>query len=239
MECVPGTPFMDGRQRALPGGQPWWRVRDDIEGAMGVRASRESRSHVRRATKANPQGTYLVGYRVHPDDSTVGDQLTSNDVLRAGECVAVKRQPVDADTLREHSRSQQAARAPPANSAEWARMTEDERLDAVLNMGPQVYLGDVVAARERARTAPAPAEDAGATCRACGRRGHSERWCPHKLVRGFVPLWRRRAPSGIPKHRLRKAREEEYDHAFLTLDGQLVVDGEACRMQQETPTLHQ
>lgn len=218
VECVAGTPFHDGHEKELTASQPWWRLRDDIENAMGV--------HVRRATKANPQGTYLVGFRVDPINSTLGDQLTSNDVLQPGDCLTVKRQPVDADTLHQFNRAK-CQSGTVSGKRDWSTMTEDERLDAVLNTGIQTYLGDVVAAQQRAREAAPPPEDTDATCRACGRHGHSERWCSHKQARGFVPLWRRRAPSGIPRHRLRPATESEYDHAFLTSDGQLVVDRDA------------
>ena len=220
VESSVGTKFLDSAHHAQPAPTTWCQLRTRIENVMCV--------HKRRATKSNPQGTYLVGYRANPADSSVGAQLTSNDVLQPGDCIVVKRQPVDADTLREHTSAMQR-KTPDATQSpsKWVDMTEDERLDAVLNTGVPMYLGDFMTARDRAKSVEQPAEDLHAICRACGRKGHSERWCKHKVLRGFVPLWRRRAPSGIPKHRLRLALEEEYDTAFLTLDGQLVVDREA------------
>lgn len=191
--------------KTVPAPNPWWRVRREIEEAMHI--------HGRRQVKANLQAHYISG-RLDGADQP----LQSSDEVHPGDRIIIKRVPVDAALARRHGK-------PQPTMAEWARLTEDQRLTHILAMtyDESIHLADAAAA-ERAR-GDAPQEyDEKLQCGTCGRTGHGPWSCPKRNVRGFIPLARRHLPHGIPYNRLRPVEsEDELDRAYRTHDGELVV----------------
>lgn len=191
--------------RVVPAPNPWWRVRREIEEAMHI--------HGRRQMKANLQAHYISGHLVDSDRP-----LQSSDDLLPGSRIVIKREPVDAALAKRHGK-------PQPTMAQWARLTEDERLDHVLAMtfDDMIHLADAAAAERARQDAPEDYNEA-LQCGTCGRKGHGPWSCPKRNVRGFIPLARRHLPHGIPHSRLRPVEtEDELDRAYRTHDGQLVV----------------
>lgn len=169
--------------------------------------------HSRRQSKTNLQHHYIVGQLEGCDHP-----LQSSDQVHVGARILVKRMPVDSAIAKRHSR-------PHPTMAEWARFTEEQRLDYVLSMtyNDMVHVSDAVAA-ERVRQDTPVEYDPNLQCGTCGRRGHGPWSCPKRNQKGFIPLARRSLPHGIPVSRLRPVEcEEELDRAYRTHDGQLVV----------------
>lgn len=173
--------------------------------------------HSRRQTKANLQHHYLAGFLANDDGQMV--ELQSNDVVQVGSRISVKRVPVDAKYYKQYCQ-----RVSPTHE-QWWKMTEDERLTAVLNMtfNDMVYVGDAAKA-DLALQDHEPEFDDTLHCSACGRIGHGHWYCPKKREKGFVPLSKRQLPHGIPGSKLRAVTSEaDLDSAYKTADGRLVV----------------
>jgi hypothetical protein len=61
-------------------------------------------------------------------------------------------------------------------------------------------------------------------CHRCEKKGHWKKFCPTLEDPNFVPLDKKRVPSGIPKSKLKIAEtKEELDRAMITEDGKFVV----------------
>lgn len=192
--------------KRLPAPVTWGQARLQLEYKLKL--------HV-KSTKANQQRFYILGF-LHGSDEPLG----ANDTIQPGAQVIVKRMPLDPKTYAKHTQNR-------VSPEEWEAMEEEARLDHICcttTVWDYIYPGDAAAAAAAVAVRATPEEDAGVQCSACGRMGHTGRWCPSVRDNpGFVPLGRRRLPHGIPSCQLRPARECELDQAWLTQDGRLVV----------------
>jgi len=179
----------------------WHFARRAIEHQMKVHETRQNKNHDRCRC-------YIEGWL----DNRL---LMGNDELSPNMKIVVKVHPVDSQIFNKYTPKKMY------KINEWWKLTEDERLNHILNItfNETIYVGDAVKMLE----VEAPEEPDGSYCSACCRNGHTARWCPSKTKNGFVPINRRRMPHGIPKERLRLATEDEYDNAFLDSNGKLMV----------------
>lgn len=188
----------------------WHRAREHIENEMSLHRA------VKKNNK-NSERSYLIG-TLDPNKTVRADKLLhANTLLQPGDHVIVSRKSVCAQLYFKHARNRMTHR-------QWQDMTEDERLTyitEVMTFDDMVYVGDALASLNARQDVP---ENLAIRCKACGRMGHSSRHCPSVHDKTFVPLWRRRPPHGIPSHFLAAATPEQYDHAYLTLRGELVID---------------
>jgi len=209
--------------RRMPAPIPWHRARERIENEMSLHGA------VKKNNK-NSERCYLIGVLDRGGTAKKNTELHSNVILQPGDHIIVSRKSVCARLYFKHARNR-------VTPKQWQDMTEDERVTHVaetMTFDDMVYVGDAVASM-LAQTRQTVPEDPDVRCKACGRMGHSSRHCPSMLAqrdrsghdRPFVPLWRRRPPHGIPSHFLAAATPDEYDHAYLTHAGELVIDKRA------------
>lgn len=221
--------YSDAQKIAAP--ITWHKAREHIENEMSLHG-------VVKKNNKNSERCYLIGTLDSPGQSLGITQLSQkkrelhgNDMLHPGDRVIVSRKSVCARLYFKHARNRVTPR-------QWQGMTEAERVTYItetMTFDDMVYVGDAVASL-KAQTSHIIIEDPNTLCKACGRMGHSRRFCPSMLRcagtdsnntgagKPFVPLWRRRPPHGIPSHFLAPATPDQYDQAYLTHAGQLVVD---------------
>jgi hypothetical protein len=210
--------------RRIPAPVSWHWAREHIENEMSLHGA------VKKNNK-NSERSYLIGVL---DSAKSAHELHSNVILRPGDHVVVSRKSVCARLYFKHTRNRVSPR-------QWHAMTEAERVTYVtetMSFDDMVYVGDAMASL---RMVKAVTEDASVRCKACGRMGHSSRYCPSMLRNDsadkhgkghFVPLWKRRPPHGIPSHYLVPATPEQYDQAYLTHGGELVIDTRSLTQPQ-------
>lgn len=215
--------------KVLPAPASWVNVRARIEDIMHCHA---------KSTKANLQRSYLEGAVVRDGKE---EPLYGLSMLQPGDSVVIRRKPVDKELYERHTKNRVLPSA-------WRAMSEAQRIDHVrsLDYNDYVYVGEAVKLASTPQplaatsTIATPQEDPHVRCAACGRLGHTERWCTHKRKEGFVPLRYRRAPHGVPGSLLFPPREEDMDRACTTQDGRLVVvltpeEARARRTQRKPP----
>lgn len=201
--------------RRIPAPVSWHWARDHIEHEMSLHAA------VKKNNK-NSERSYLIG--VLDTAGSPKQELHGSAILRPGDRVIVSRKSVCARLYFKHTRNR-------VSPKQWHDMTEAERVTHItetMTFDDMVYVGDAVASQRMVKTV---IEEPDIRCKACGRLGHSSRYCPSMQRNDgtadkghFVPLWRRRPPHGIPSHFLVAATPEQYDQAYLTHGGELVID---------------
>ena len=201
------NPKAFGVGKTLPAGRAWEISRYDIERSLGLHGKGKQ-------NKCNKENAFVVGYRYQDwiqakcKISEVKCILES-EIIKPNEQIFVVRKPMR-DGMNLYK---------PCTGEIPTGLTEDERINQVIEMNP-LGVGTHASAFAHQRQAP---EDY--ICYCCGMKGHYRKDCQKLNEAGFIPLDKRRRPTGIPSCFLKAARtEEELNKAWITLDGRLVVD---------------
>jgi hypothetical protein len=214
------------KAKTVAAGQRWDLACYQIEKRLGIH-------NKMRQQKANANHTHIVA--VHhqdwltsgrdtpvPDDYQLldGDRLVLFRVALPPNVapplpLAIRRQ--------EQEQEQQLRRA--EQDARWQPMTEEERLQELLQGDGRRHTFEGVCSggsrgESRGATGPPPA---GYICHRCGKGGHFKSQCPTLKDPNFTPLDRRRRTTGVPLSELRPARPDELAWAWLHSDGRLMV----------------
>lgn len=197
-----GTSFGD-KPHVAQANRVWTDVRFDIERGMGI--------HTIKQKKASREEAFIVGYRFddYKDSGKSAREILDHELIVPGDRIVVARKPMPANMKPFAPYSASVARPT-------RELTEDEKIQQVATISA---LGTGMHASSYIRNMHL------IKCKACGEAGHIPRTCPKMISDpSFVPLNRRRPPTGIPKSMLREAKtEDEIRSAWITAEGKYVV----------------